>query len=98
MKYFNKSIILTIIITALITFIATAVLADSKYQGYDAQHWYEANQSTESFRQTDFTAITCVRGLGYLNLPNLESYYTNLIDPTNTYYSKNQVEGCLYGL
>lgn len=98
----NKSIILTVIITALVTFIVTAVLANSDYQGYDAQHWYEANQSTENVRDMDWNAITCVRGLGYTNFPNLEDSYDlsglNAIDSAGNYYSKGQIDQCLYGL
>jgi hypothetical protein len=97
----KKDILVTIIITAFITFIICAWL--SVYQGKSASDWYAENQKTENLRQADYNAIYCIRGLGYLNLPSLGSYYTNLndlksTDPTDTYYSKYQVDNCLYGL
>jgi hypothetical protein len=103
MNRLNKLAIATGIITGLTVFILTLVIYNGNYQGYSAQHWYEKSQNTEALRQADFAAITCIRGLGYTNLPNLDNYYNNLqslgtIDPTNNYYSKYQVDSCLYGL
>lgn len=98
----KKTIIITAVITALVVFILTLAIDNQNYQGYNAQHWYEAGNSAEGLRQADFKAITCVRGLGYTNLPNLEGYYTfkypERLDQAGNYYSKAEVDGCLYGL
>ena len=100
----NKTIIITAIITfvitALVVFIAMAGM--SVYQGKSASDWYEQAQNTESFRAANWNAITCIRGLGYTNFPNIEDSYDisgiNSIDSAGNYYSKGQVDECLYGL
>jgi hypothetical protein len=98
----NKTIILTAIITALVVFVLTLIVFNGMYQGYNAQHWYETMVNAETLRQADFRAITCVRGLGYTNFPNIGWYYRipnpSLLDSAGNYYSKEAVDTCLFGL
>lgn len=99
----NKlTLILSVVITALVVFILTAVAIPTNYEGHDAQYWNEQATSSEELRIANFEAITCIRGLGYINLPDLEESYvfdsTFATDTAGNYYSKNYIDTCLYGL
>ena len=98
----KKTIAITVVITALVMFIAMCALIETNYQGHDARYWYDAGTNTENMRAADWNAITCVRGLGYTNFPNLNWYYTlnglTAIDSAGNYYSKGQVDQCLFGI
>ena len=98
----KKPIIITAVITALVMFIVMCMLIPVNYQGRTAQYWNEQYITTEAMRSADYTAIMCVRGLGYTNFPNLNWYYTmnglTSIDSAGNYYSKGQVDQCLFGI
>jgi hypothetical protein len=96
------TLILSIVITALVVFIGTAILAQDNYEGHDAAYWYEKGSASEELRAANFQAITCIRGLAYINLPDLGDYYiydsTFATDDAGNYYPKHDVDSCLYGL
>jgi hypothetical protein len=98
----NKTIGVTAVITALVVFLITLAIVPTQYQGYDAKHWFDEYSKAEYLRNADYNAISCVRRLGYTNLPYLRSTYTfeypENLDSAGNYYAKNQVDNCFLGL
>ena len=82
---------LVIILTAFITWILTLIIFNGLYQGQNAKYWHDLSQE-------DWNAISCVKSSIYVNFPNLGYYYTNTLDSTYTYYSKERIDSCLGGL